>query len=51
MLKSPEGTIIEQTVRLGFIASNNEAKYEALIVGLKKAIILGVQNLVINYDS
>ena len=51
MLRSPEGTIIEQVVRLGFTASNNESEYEALIVGLKKATMLGVTNLIIHCDS
>ena len=37
ILKSPEGTVIEQAVRLGFTTSNNESEYEALIVSLKKA--------------
>lgn len=31
--------------------SNNESEYEALIVALKKAKLLGVQNLVIYHDS
>lgn len=51
VLKSPKGTVIEQSIQLGFIASNNEAEYKALIVGLKKEMILGVQNLVIHCDS
>lgn len=43
--------MIEQTVRLGFVASNNESEFEALIVGLKKAIILSAKDLVVHYDS
>ena len=35
---SPERIIIEKSLRLGFSATNNEAKYEALLVGM--AIIL-----------
>ena len=35
---SPEKTIIEKSLRLGFSTTNNEAKYEALLVGM--AIIL-----------
>lgn len=50
MLKSPEGTIIEQAIRLGSISSNNESEYEALVIGLKKAKLLGVQHLVIHYQ-
>lgn len=38
---SLEGTILELEVRLGFEASNNESKYKALILRLKKAKALG----------
>ena len=31
---SPEKTIIEKSLRLGFSTTNNEAKYEALLVGM-----------------
>ena len=31
MLVSPENTIIEKSLRLGFLAINNEAEYEALL--------------------
>ncbi|XP_075645237.1 uncharacterized protein LOC142616239 [Castanea sativa] len=31
---SPEKIIIEKSLRLGFLAMNNEAKYEALLVGM-----------------
>ena len=30
----PEKTIIEKSLRLGFSTTNNEAKYEALLVGM-----------------
>ena len=32
---------VECSLRLGFKASNNEAKYEALIVGLRAVLDLG----------
>ena len=51
VLKSPEGTIIEQTIRLGFIALNNESEYKALIVCLKNAMLLSVHNQIIHCDS
>ncbi|KAI8018763.1 hypothetical protein LOK49_LG04G01039, partial [Camellia lanceoleosa] len=38
VLISPDGEILEQSIRLGFKASNNEAEYEALIAGLKLAV-------------
>ena len=31
---SPERIIIEKSLRLGFSATNNEAKYKALLVGI-----------------
>lgn len=33
----PEGLSLEESLRLGFHASNNEAKYEALIAELRAA--------------
>ena len=38
---TPEGIRLEHSFRLGFKASNNEAKYEAVIAGLKTALDLG----------
>ena len=35
VIMSPEGVKLEHCLRLGFQASNNEAKYEVLIAGLK----------------
>ena len=34
VLISPEKTIIEKSLRLGFSATNNEAEYKALLQGL-----------------
>ena len=34
VLISPENTIIEKSLRLGFSATNNEAEYEALLQGI-----------------
>ena len=45
MLISPEGHKILCAIRFGFKASNNEAKYEALIVGLHLARELQVSNV------
>uniref|UniRef100_A0A2N9GCT6 Integrase catalytic domain-containing protein n=1 Tax=Fagus sylvatica TaxID=28930 RepID=A0A2N9GCT6_FAGSY len=45
VLVSPEGLILEQAVRLGFLASNNEAEYEALLIGLRSALRLGADRL------
>ena len=45
VLASPEGLVLEQAVRLKFSASNNEAEYEALMIGLKIAKKLGASYL------
>ena len=37
VMVSPEGIRVEKSLRLGFRASNIEAKYEALIAGLRAA--------------
>ena len=34
VLMSPDNTIIEKSLRLGFSATNNEAEYEALLQGV-----------------
>ena len=34
VLISPEQTIVEKSLRLGFLATNNEAEYEALLQGI-----------------
>ena len=34
VLLSPEKIIIEKSLRLGFSATNNEAEYEALLIGM-----------------
>ena len=50
-LTSPTEERIEQAVRLGFIASNNELEYEAMIVGLELALAVGTNSLLIRSDS
>ncbi|XP_024009949.1 uncharacterized protein LOC112085152 [Eutrema salsugineum] len=50
-LKSPEGEVIEQSFRLGFPASNNEAEYEALIAGLRLAKGIGAEHIHAYCDS
>ena len=51
MLISPEGLVLEQAVRLRFSASNNEAEYEAMLIGLRIARKLGANHLQIFCDS
>uniref|UniRef100_A0A2N9FJ95 Integrase catalytic domain-containing protein n=1 Tax=Fagus sylvatica TaxID=28930 RepID=A0A2N9FJ95_FAGSY len=49
VLISPEGEMLEQAVRLGFGASNNEAEYEALLHGLRATKRLGAIFLDLHY--
>ena len=48
---SPDGQIIEQSIRLGFKASNNEAEYEVLIAGLKLAAAVQADEGIVFCDS
>ncbi|KAL6319598.1 hypothetical protein AAG906_020675 [Vitis piasezkii] len=45
------GRTMEQAIRLGFPASNNEAEYEAILSGLDLALALSVSRLRIYSDS
>jgi hypothetical protein len=51
VLVSPEGLVLEQAVRLRFSASNIEAEYEALMIGLRSARKLGSDHLQVFCDS
>ncbi|KAL6316293.1 hypothetical protein AAG906_017924 [Vitis piasezkii] len=51
VLQSPTGEYLEQAIRLGFSASNNEAEYEAILSGLDLALALSVSRLRIYSDS
>ncbi|XP_050259242.1 uncharacterized protein LOC126704276 [Quercus robur] len=51
VLVSPEGITIEKSLRLGFSATNNEAKYEALLEGMSMIRKLGGKCASIFSDS
>ncbi|GJW19727.1 reverse transcriptase domain-containing protein [Tanacetum coccineum] len=51
ILTDPEGVEFTYALRFQFEATNNEAKYEALIAGLRIAEKIGVQSLQVNVDS
>ena len=51
ILTSPKGIDIEYVLRFGFQASNNEAKYEAIIAGLNLAHSLEIDQLEVCSDS
>ena len=48
---TPEGIRLEHSFRLGFKASNNEAEYEAFIVGLRTLFDMGAQHVEIYSGS
>ena len=51
ILTSPDGIDVEYTLRFGFQASNNEAKYEAVIVRLNLAHSMEADQLELSSDS
>ncbi|XP_030923344.1 uncharacterized protein LOC115950258 [Quercus lobata] len=48
---SPEETIIEKSLRLGFSATNNEAEYEALLQGIAMVLKMGEKAVEMFSDS
>ncbi|XP_020412006.1 uncharacterized protein LOC109947048 [Prunus persica] len=48
---TPDGSLLEQAITLGFSASNNEAEYEALLAGLRLAKELTIKRLAIYSGS
>nr|GFA11906.1 reverse transcriptase domain-containing protein [Tanacetum cinerariifolium] len=51
ILTNPKGIEFTYALRFQFAASNNEAEYEALIVGLRIAAQMGVKNVRVSVDS
>ncbi|GJZ53076.1 reverse transcriptase domain-containing protein [Tanacetum coccineum] len=51
ILTRPDGAEFTYALRFQFITSNNEAEYEALLVGLRIAAQMGVRNVQVNIDS
>ena len=45
------GEQLEQTIRIGFPVSNNEAEYEVILSGLNLALALSASKLEICNDS
>ena len=45
ILEGPNNVTLEQALKFGFMASNNQAEYEALIAGLKLAKKVGARKL------
>ena len=51
VIVTPEGIRLEHSFRLGFRASNNEAKYEALLAGLRTVLGMRTRDVEIHLDS
>ena len=51
VLHTPEGDKIECMIHLDFPTTNNEAEYEALVVGLDLTRVAGAENMVVYCDS
>ncbi|XP_073101396.1 uncharacterized protein [Elaeis guineensis] len=51
LLTNSEGVVTEHALQFNFKASNNQAEYEALVVGLKLALKLGIDRLKVFSDS
>ena len=51
VMVSPKGLRMEKSLRLGFRASNNKAKYEALVAGLQVVQKLGAEEVEVYLDS
>ena len=51
ILISPEKVIIEKFLRLDFSATNNEAEYEALLIGMAMVQRMGEKSIKLFSDS
>ncbi|XP_020232497.1 uncharacterized protein LOC109812849 [Cajanus cajan] len=51
ILEGPRKIVIEQSLRFGFKASNNQAEYEALLAGLRLAIDVNITKIQCYSDS
>ena len=51
MLVTPEKLIVEKSLHLGFLATNNEAEFEALLAGMAMVSRLGGKAIEIYWDS
>ena len=51
VITSPKGDILKYEVQLQFPATNNKAKYEAILTGLKLAKSMEAKNILLKSDS
>lgn len=50
-LISPEGHHLHSAIHFAFEVTNNDAEYEALIIGMKLALEMKVDNISVHSDS
>ena len=50
-LRALTGEIIEHTIRLDFLASNNKAEYKAIIIEIDLVISVSSEKIIIRSDS
>ncbi|RDX97491.1 hypothetical protein CR513_19729, partial [Mucuna pruriens] len=51
ILERPDGILIEQRLHFDFKASNNQAEYEELLVGMRLALEIEAKRLIVKSDS
>ncbi|KAL0411147.1 UNVERIFIED_CONTAM: hypothetical protein Slati_3704400 [Sesamum latifolium] len=51
VITTPQGEDLEFVIKFGFKASNNEAEYEALVIGMRMAHEIGARHLLAYSDS
>ena len=51
VIRTPERDKIECMIRLDFLTTNNEAKYEALLAGLDLVKAAGAENMIMHCNS
>ena len=51
VITTPNGEVLKYGVQLKFPATNNEAKYEGILIGLRLGKALGAKNLLVQNDS
>lgn len=51
ILKSPKGTEFAYALKYNFPVSNNESEYKVLLAGIRMALAMNVDQLIIRGDS
>jgi len=48
---TPEGDVLKYKVQLQFLVTNNDAEYEAILIGLRVTKVLGAKIALLKRDS